>query len=357
MDWVRGETLGRGSFGTVNLAIPRVKTSASSGTSTPQLMAVKSCCASNFASLINEKSILDEFRDCPEIIQCYGDSYSYDNGEKLYNVFLEYASGGSLSDKLKNSSDRGLPEIQISNYTKGILRGLNRIHKKGFVHCDMKLQNILLSQDGAVKIADFGLAKRIGQASIGFELRGTPLYMSPEMVAGGNQGTPADIWAVGCLVAEMATGAPVWRSTDMAALLMKIGIGDEVPEIPANFSAEGKDFLGKCFIKDPTRRWTAKMLLDHPFLASCQDEDDDIPPPLKDAQVEGPSTSPRSAFDFPDWTSQQSSSLTFSITSTAESSSWFPGGSGSKFGAERVRELVSDQQPDWSVSDDWVTIR
>lgn len=357
MDWVRGEKLGHGSFGTVNLALTRSKSSGTITTTAPPVMAVKSCGASNSASLVNEKNILDEFRDCAEIIQCFGDCYSYDNGERLYNVFLEYASQGSLSDKLKNSADRRFPESEVRVYAKGILRGLNRIHNSGYVHCDIKLPNILLTREGAVKIADFGLAKKIGEGNFGWELRGTPLYMSPEMVAGGNQGTQADIWALGCLVAEMASGAPVWRYSDMAALLMKIGIGEELPEIPAKFSEEGKDFLGKCFIKDPSKRWTAEMLLDHPFVASsCQD--DHITVPLEDTQ-KGPSISPRSAFDFPDWTSQQSSH-TFSFTSLsspAQSNSWFSGESQSKSAAKRFRELVNDQKPDWSVSDDWVTIR
>ncbi|KAL2230234.1 UNVERIFIED_CONTAM: Mitogen-activated protein kinase kinase kinase 20 [Sesamum indicum] len=117
--------------------------------------------------------------------------------------------------------------------------------------------------NGRMKIADFGLAKRDGRrkgAMMGFELRGTPLYMSSEMVAGGEQGPPVDIWALGCVVAEMLSGNPAWRCSDIAELMMRIEVGEEVPEIPRSLSEEGRDTLGKCFVKDPSKRWTAEML-------------------------------------------------------------------------------------------------
>ncbi|XP_057787180.1 mitogen-activated protein kinase kinase kinase 20-like [Salvia miltiorrhiza] len=342
MDWFRGEKLGHGSFAQVNLAIPR------SQSSFPQpLMAVKSCGVYLSSSLVNEKFILEELKDCPEIIRCYGDSYSCENGEKLYNVLLEYASGGSLADKLKFSGDRTLPEPQVRRYTKALLRGLHYIHKFGYVHCDVKLQNILLSSDGSVKIADFGLAKRAGGAAAGGELRGTPMYMSPEMVAGSEQGAPADVWALGCVVAEMASGSPAWSCSDVAALLMRIGVGDEVPEIPGALSAEGRDFLEKCFVKDPRARWTAEMLLNHPFV--CGEEEIDGCDALKDTA----SASPRCPFDFQNWLCSITSLPSLSESWTSES------GWSVSTAEERLRGLVNvaENSPNWSVTDDWVTIR
>ncbi|KAI3452012.1 hypothetical protein Pfo_008677 [Paulownia fortunei] len=344
MDWVRGEKLGHGSFATVNLAVPR-----SQSPSLPPLMAVKSCGFSHSSSLVNEKFILEELKDCPEIIRCFGESFSYENGEKLYNVLLEYASGGSLADKLKNSDDKRLPESEVRKYTKALLKGLHYIHKFGYVHCDIKLQNILLCSNGGLRIADFGLAKRAGRkdAVPGCELRGTPMYMSPEMVAGGEQGTAADIWALGCVVSEMVAGSPVWSCSDVAGLLMRIGVGQEVPEIPGTLSEEGKDFLGKCFVKDPSQRWTAEMLLNHPFVY-----DDAL------MMVACP-------FDFPDWVSSATCSIT-SLPSPGyfpEPGLWFSEKPNSRQGpwsippAERLLGLVSEQGPNWSVSDDWVTIR
>ncbi|XP_073277396.1 mitogen-activated protein kinase kinase kinase 20-like [Primulina huaijiensis] len=360
MDWVRGEKLGHGSFAMVNLAVPRSQSSSQ----TPPLMAVKSCGVSYSSSLMNEKLILDDLKDCPQIISCFGGSFSFENGERLYNLMLEYAPGGTLADKMKNSDNQRLPESEVVGYTKALLRGLLYIHKFGYVHCDLKLQNILLCPNGGVKIADFGLSKRAGKGSSpGCEFRGTPMYMSPETVTGGEQGAPADVWALGCVVAEMLTGNPVWRCSNLAEVLMKIGVGEEVPEIPGRLSEEGKDFLGKCFVKDPSKRWTAEMLLDHPFVSDNQ-YFDDLAAPLKDRQEYKMtvSPSPRCPFDFPDWESPTTCSITsfptpeysprpalyFSNLTSMQSPS---------SPSDRMRELMSHQSPCWSVSDDWITIR
>ncbi|CAA2946973.1 mitogen-activated protein kinase kinase kinase 18-like [Olea europaea var. sylvestris] len=355
MDWVRGEKLGNGSFGMVNIAIPR-----SRNCQIPPVMAVKSCGVSLSDSLMNEKLILDELKDCPEIIRCFGENFTDENGEKLYNILLEYASGGALADKVKNCPDNGLPESEVRRYTKALLKGLNYIHKFGYVHCDIKLQNILLGPNGGVKIADFGLAKRAEREKVGdfgCELRGTPLYMSPEMATRNEQGPPADIWALGCVVAEMVGGASPWRCSGVADLLMRIGVRGEVPEVPENLSSKGKDFLGKCFANDPSKRWTAEMLLNHPFVDD-QDFDDTVT--LKERHDEdNASTSPRCPFDFPDWTITSLPSPEYS----SESGSWFckevilMTGSMSTPPVERLQGLASNHQPHWLSSDEWLSVR
>nr|GMC67460.1 mitogen-activated protein kinase kinase kinase NPK1-like [Ipomoea batatas] len=248
----------------------------------------------------------------------------------------------ALADKVKNSENRRLSETEIRKYSKALLRGLGYIHKFGYVHCDIKLQNILLCEDGEVKIADFGLAKKGEGKILGCEIRGTPMYMSPEMVNGGEQGPAADIWALGCAVAEMATGAPAWKYSDVAGLLMRIGVGEEIPEIPGKLSVDGQDFLRKCFIKDPRKRWTAEMLQNHPFISG---EENGATVSLE-ASASAPSPSPRCPFDFPDWVSE-SSSITSLLPPESEYSP-----------ADRLRGIVSHQSPNWSQdSDEWVNVR
>ncbi|KAI3794091.1 hypothetical protein L1987_36718 [Smallanthus sonchifolius] len=335
MEWIRGQEIGHGTFAKVNLAKP-----TNQGSRFPPLMAVKSCALTHSSSLMNECTMLDQLKDCLEIVTCYGACVTVENGEKLYNVALEYASGGSLADKVKNSENSRLSESEVRRYTKSILKGLQFIHEKGVVHCDIKLQNILLFSGDAVKIADFGLAKRAaGVCDAGYEIRGTPLYMAPETVVGGKQEAASDVWAVGCLVSEMLTGKPAWTCSDIGALLMKIGVGAEIPDIPGKLSEAGKDFLGKCFVKETSDRWTAEMLLKHPFI----DGDDQIP-----------SCSPRNPFDFPDWESEQ----TFMVTSfcSPELESW-NGVETRVSTASRLRRLVTVEVPDWSVSSGWVTAR
>jgi serine/threonine protein kinase len=358
MEWVRGEAVGHGSFGIVNLAIPRKQS-----TRFPPLMAVKSCGSSHSASLVNEKSVLQQLSGCPQIIRCFGGDYSFENGEKKFNLLLEYASGGNLAEKVKNSGYRRLPESDVRRYTWSVLKGLQYIHENGFVHCDVKLQNILLcnsDQNDVAKIADFGLAKKAGEKSekVGFELRGTPLYMAPETVSAGEMEPAADVWGLGCLVAEMA-GSPAWRctaETDICRLLMRIGVGDEIPEIPGNMSAEGKDFLRRCFLKDPTKRWTAEMLLNHPFVVD-QADDHDLTVPLDDTCEPSTSRSPTGPFDFPDWESPCSITSLPSSEYSWETDSLSSGELSSSTAAERLRRLATDEKPNWSVSESWVTVR
>lgn len=306
---------------------------------------------------------MDELNGCPEIVRCFGNSYSFENSESLYNLFLEYVSGGSLAEKVKKSENGKLSESEVSGYIKGILRGLQYVHEIGYVHCDIKLQNILLGEDGMVKIADFGLAKRVGAKKdddAQCELRGTPLYMSPEIVTGGEQGTPADIWALGCVVAEMVAGVPAYSFSDVTELLMAIGVKNQLPKIPEELSEEGKDFLSKCFVKDPTERWTAEMLLNHPFMA-----DHDTLTFNEEIKNGIPSISPKCPFDFPDWVSDDyaQSTLTCSITFLPlpenQENQNLSSGCWSTSPAERLWGLVTEfrLESEWCFDDDWVTVR
>lgn len=350
MEWIRGKQLGRGSFATVSSAKPKNQSAK-----TPPLMAVKSSEASFSALLKNEKQVLQQIGSCPQIVRCFGDDQTFENGTAFYNLFLEYASGGCLADQIKKNGGR-LPEQDVRRYARAVLKGLGFVHAKGFVHCDVKLANVLVFENGAAKIADFGLAKKAGPTGNRDEIRGTPLYMSPESVNEQEYESPADIWAFGCLVAEMVTGKPVWNHQsgfNMCELLMRIG-GDELPEIPEELSEEGKDFLGKCFVKDQKKRWTAEMLLEHPFVIS------DHTVPLEDVEDELFS-SPRGPFDFPDWVSMTGSEISPEFSDLeGKDLNWSFDWSSEKSSnpaACLLRQLVTVETPDWSVSGSWVTVR
>jgi len=335
MNWVRGDSLGHGTFATVNIAVP-----ANGLTCFPSLTAVKSSDSHNASLLKNEKEILDRLGSSPYIINCFGHDHTVENGEEFYNVFLEHAAGGSLADQVKKHGG-SLPEPFVRRCTKSIVEGLRHIHEHGFVHCDLKLQNVLVFDNDDVKIADFGLAKEKGEKVGKCECRGTPLFMSPEAVNNSEYEPPADIWALGCAVVEMVTGKPAWDvcGSNILSLLIRIGVGEELPKIPEDLSEEGKDFLGKCFVKDPTKRWSAEMLLKHPFIKgesfSFEKVNERLPPP-----------SPMTHFDFPHWAS---------TTSSPDSDEW----SGWSCSPEsRLRQLVADKRPeDWSESVGWMSVR
>ncbi|KAJ0104549.1 hypothetical protein Patl1_18263 [Pistacia atlantica] len=205
MDWVKVRVLGKGSFGVVYLAVPTFGNFP--------CFAVKSTILKHSSSLQKERRILEKLSCLPEIVECLGANIDYeDRVGFVYNLYLEYAAGGTLLDVIRSGGKLSEPEVQ--HYTRLILKGLCSIHEKGYVHCDLKPANILVfpQKDGinSIKIADFGLAKEPNETlnpnCYKFRFRGTPIYMPPESVAFGEIDTALDIWSLGCIVVEMFTG-------------------------------------------------------------------------------------------------------------------------------------------------------
>ncbi|WCJ40356.1 mitogen-activated protein kinase kinase kinase 20 [Euphorbia peplus] len=280
--WHRGPLLGKGGFGSVYLA--ELKNPNSSNSCFPELMAVKSAEVSAASSLQKEKQVLHDMRGCPYILNCYGEeTTTAKNGHMMiYNLLLEYASGGTLSSVIKRSGGSGLPELDVKRYTRCLLRGIDYIHRSGYVHCDLKPDNVLLVSDEnwesfVPKIGDFGLAKKSVKSKnmeLDRHVVGTSLYLAPESVIDGIQETPSDIWALGCIVYEMLTGKKAWdpkpgMTTD--ELFEKIRDPCEVPKIPANMSKEAKEFLNVCLVRNPFFRYSARMLLIQDFVRGSSD--------------------------------------------------------------------------------------
>jgi len=265
--WKRLGVLGEGSYAIVYLAVV-----ISQKEHTSNVVAVKSSKSCCYVSLQKEQRILELFKGCEEILQCYFYQDTIENGRRTYNLFMEYTPCGTLDDLIRKGS---LSEKEVITYTRMLLKGLCSIHKEGIIHCDLKPANILLfpsSDDNAkyqLKIADFGLSNTIGDANVGLGeimFRGTPIYMSPESII-GLMGTALDIWSLGCIVIEMMTGFPPWTNIQsIEELMWKLGLLQEVPKIPDELNWDCKNFLSKCFAKDHRERWSAAMLLDHPFI-------------------------------------------------------------------------------------------
>ncbi|XP_050379841.1 mitogen-activated protein kinase kinase kinase 20-like [Argentina anserina] len=271
--WVRQRFLGAGQFGRVFLACP-----VKPGSKMPPVMAVKSARVSDCADLVKESRLLKKFKNCPFVIDTYGSDVTKDvAGEELFNLFLELAQRGTVEDWIQRLKNFGLHEMHVRRYTESLLKGLKYIHGKGFVHCDIKPANVLLVRQGPLdtgfgsyvaKIGDLGLTKKADKYSVmnrSDYICGTELYMSPEVSLHGIQEPPADIWALGCTVLQMLTGVEFW---DVTELRDGSGVPIEIPDIPDTLSNEAKDFMGKCFILDPLERYTADMLLKHPFVCN-----------------------------------------------------------------------------------------
>ncbi|XP_020266864.1 mitogen-activated protein kinase kinase kinase 3-like [Asparagus officinalis] len=302
------------------------------------VVAAKSVPASKSSLLQREESVLNELKGCNQIVSCSGrvSTFHVDGGE-LCSLLLEYIPRGSL-DKLLP-----LSEFAARRHARSILEGLRFIHGKGYVHCDIKPENILVSGDGGVKIADFGLAKRRGEKAE-HSVLGTPLYMAPESIRRDEYEAPIDIWALGCVVSEVIMGRPawskLWKDDNVWSLMRRIGFGGELPEIPSEMSGEGKDFLMKCLDRDPATRWTAGMLLEHPFVEN----------------LAGGLDSPRSVFgllrcDDENYCDDPPLRGGFSA-STSYASLIGPIGP-----RDRVKILATEESPNWSRSSSWISVR
>ncbi|KAK2080196.1 hypothetical protein QBZ16_000049 [Prototheca wickerhamii] len=195
-----------------------------------------------------------------------GAYHSADRGQVA--VVLEYVDGGSLADLLARRPGRGVPEPVLASIAAGALRGLRALHARRVLHRDIKPANVLLTRQGAPRLADFGIAANVPDASLAAcqTFTGTVTYMSPERVDGRPYSLPADIWALGLTLLEAVTGAyPYDASAGVMQLMVQV-MQEDCPLPPAGaVSRECRDFLARCLAREPAARASADQLLAHPL--------------------------------------------------------------------------------------------
>ncbi|EGE03249.1 STE/STE11 protein kinase [Trichophyton equinum CBS 127.97] len=283
--WQQGQFIGGGTSGSVYAAIDL---------DTSYLMAVKEIrlqepsVIPGAAQQIRDEMGVLEVLDHPNIVSYHGIEVHRD---KVY-IFMEYCSGGSLATLLEHG--RIEDEMVIMVYALQMLEGLAYLHQAGIVHRDIKPANILLDHNGVIKYVDFGAAMVIARqgktlaamdhykdpAAANKDQRknqksviGTPMYMSPELVRGESSNRSSrhgsmDIWSLGCVILEMATGMRPWAGIDNEwAIMYKIAQGNQ-PHLPnkGELSEIGIDFIKQCFEPDPAKRPSAAELLQHEWI-------------------------------------------------------------------------------------------
>ena len=208
----------------------------------------------------------------PNIVQHYHCLLKTEEHKAI--IFMELVTGGSLGSMVRSLPNR-LNEEVGRKYALQLLLALSTLHQKGVMHRDLKCDNVLLTVDGIIKLADFGTAKELslGQSKApgAKSLVGTPYFIAPEVMKATKQtpyGPKADIWSFGITISELLSRGQVpWPAfSNPGQAFIHIGHPGRVPDFPSHLSSLCLNFLQQCCARRPSDRWSAEELLRHPWL-------------------------------------------------------------------------------------------
>lgn len=183
-------------------------------------------------------------------------------------VVTEYAQG-ELFQILED--DKQLPEEEVQRIAKQLVQALHYLHSQRIIHRDMKPQNILIGARGTVKLCDFGFARTMSSNTIVLtSIKGTPLYMAPELVQEKPYDHTADLWSLGVILYELYVGQPPFYTNSIYTLINLI-VKDPV-KYPKEMSKEFRSFLKGLLNKTPSKRLSWPHLLDHPFIKLTEED-------------------------------------------------------------------------------------
>ena len=249
--WMRGQMIGKGTFGKVYLGM---------NTTTGELLAVKQVEVNpksqnadpakvrEMVKALDQEIDTMQHLDHVNIVQYLG----CERKEYSICIFLEYISGGSVGSCLRKHGK--FEEPVVSSLTRQTLGGLAYLHSEGILHRDLKADNILLDLDGTCKISDFGISKRSANPynnDITNSMQGSVFWMAPEVIRAQSQGlsmtgsngldaqsmnqgysAKVDIWSLGCVVLEMFAGRRPWSKEEAIGAIYKLGSLNQAPPIP-----------------------------------------------------------------------------------------------------------------------------
>ena len=256
------KVIGRGSFGKVCLVeyIPTHETYAMKSLKKDLLIEQE-----QIENTLLEKEILQTI-DYP--LLC-GLVFCFQTEERIYFV-MPFLSGGELFQHLRKF--RTFDEEKVRFYGAQIALALEYLHSKGIVYRDLKPENILMDEDGYLKLADFGMAKKLKDDEKAMSFCGTPEYLAPEIITMEGHDKNADWWSFGILLFEMLCGLPPFYVENLDKMY------DMIKNNPVKFpkritlSEDAKDVIRKLLEKNPKKRLGAQNGIEEikkqPFFAS-----------------------------------------------------------------------------------------
>jgi NIMA (never in mitosis gene a)-related kinase len=210
-----------------------------------------------------EAKILEKL-DHPNIIK-FRETFIAKKPRFTLNIVTDYAEGGDLNAKIKSRKGKFFSETQILDWFTQICLSIKHIHDKKILHRDLKSQNIFLTENGMIKLGDFGIAKCLECTwQKAMTIVGTPYYLSPEIVNNKPYSFKSDIWSLGVLLYEISALKMPFDATSLPMLSLKIIKGLYNP-LPLNFSKDLKSLVGMLLVVDPNKRPNINEILSNFF--------------------------------------------------------------------------------------------
>jgi cGMP-dependent protein kinase len=180
---------------------------------------------------------------------------SYKDSKYIYYL-MESCLGGDLWKLLQRQKTRRFDERDARFIAACVLEAFAYLHEKGIVYRDLKPENLLIDEQGYIKLTDFGFAKKLGSRERTFTFAGTPEYVAPEIILSRGQDKAVDYWAFGVFIFELLTGRTPFRTNDASHMRTynKILTGIDSVDFPSFVSTKARNVIEKLCKLIPAER-------------------------------------------------------------------------------------------------------